>query len=94
MANITNGFNVYYVLRRPKNPATNKVVYPNGAITGEFLNYSGSGGQVKEEVWLVHSIHYSLDDAIKRLQECISLVGEENIRVVKVYDHEVFASIK
>lgn len=46
-------------------------------------------GKVDGEPWLLHSVHYSIEEAVKAAKPVASSVGSENVRILKSLAHEI-----
>lgn len=96
--NVDNSINKGATLWFPKNETS---IQPNGTLmsTTEPLAAVGTGpdatdlAQVDGEPWLLHSVHFSIDEAVKAALPVISTVGSENTRILQVIAHEVFVKL-
>lgn len=50
-------------------------------------------GQVDGEPWILHSVHFSVEDAKESAVKAISTVGSENVRVLQLLSHEMVLTL-
>lgn len=75
-------------------PKNEQDVQPNGSLmsVSEPL-LDAVRGQVDGEPWILHSVHFSVDDAVEQAQKVVSAVGSENVRILQSIAHEVILKL-
>lgn len=74
-----------------KNEAT---VQANGSLMSITAPMTeAERGQVDGEPWILHSVHFSPEDAKESAVKAISTVGSENVRVLQVLSHEMILTL-
>lgn len=71
-------------------PDSSTTAGPNGTRLSTTAPLSvPSKGKVEGEPWLLHSIHFSIDDAVDAAMKVVLEVGSENTRILKSISHEL-----
>lgn len=75
---------------------------PNGTLmsTTQALKSSltsttddAARGQVDGEPWVLHSVHFSVDEAVSAAKPVVSTVGSENVKILQSIAHEVVVKL-
>lgn len=61
----------------------------NTHMSNTAPNTDPQSGQIDGEPWLLHSVHFSLDEAVKAAKPVVSQVGSENTKILKSVAHEM-----
>jgi hypothetical protein len=54
---------------------------------------SADAAQVDGEPWILHSTHFSVEDAVDAAKPVISAVGSENVKILKSIAHELIVKL-
>lgn len=67
-------------------PATG---FNNGTLMSVTTPFTDQNrAQVDGEPWILHSVHFSLEDAVDAAKPVASSVGSENLKILKTIAHE------
>lgn len=62
---------------------------PNGTKMSTSAAMTGTMGKVDGEPWILHSVHFSLEEALAAAKPVVMTVGAENVRILKSIAHDV-----
>lgn len=93
--NKDNSINIGATLWFPKNEANVLANNTTMSVTSPLTSAGGSvdKAQVDGEPWILHSVHFSVDDAIAASKPVISAVGSENTRILQSIAHEIIVKL-
>lgn len=95
--NADNSINTGATLWYP-DALTTPAVQPAGGSNGTLMSVTSpfleaKRGQVDGEPWILHSTHFSLEDAVSAAKPVVSAVGSENVKILKGIAHELVVKL-
>ena len=70
-------------------PASLTTAGANGTLMSTSAAMTGNAGKIDGDPWILHSVHFSIDEAISSSKPVISSVGVENVRILKTIAHDI-----
>lgn len=74
-------------------PAATTTEGANGTLMSTTAAMTGANGSLDGEPWILHSVHFSVEDAIAASKPVVSAVGSENVKILKSIAHEVIVKL-